>query len=146
MGRTIRAATGADLPDIVELETLCFSLPRSEGEIARALPHFLVAEEDGAFLGYADARAVLDEGYMGNIAVAPAHRREGVGDALLNALLRWGRENDLRFLTLEVREQNAPARALYASRGFVEVGLQKRYYEQPADNAVLMTYFFKEGL
>ena len=62
MGRTIRAATGADLPDIVELETLCFSLPRSEGEIARALPHFFVAEEDGAFLGYADARAVLDEG------------------------------------------------------------------------------------
>lgn len=145
MGRTIRAATGADLPDIVELEALCFSLPRSEGEIARALPHFFVAEEDGAFLGYADARAVLDEGYMGNIAVAPAHRREGVGDALLNALLRWGRENDLRFLTLEVREQNAPARALYASRGFVEVGLQKHYYERPADNAVLMTYFFKEG-
>ena len=142
---TVRRAVPSDLAAIAALEAACFSFPRSEDYIAHSLDEFLVAEEDGEFLGYTDAVALLDEGYMGNIAVAPQRRGQGVGAALLSALLRWGREKDLAFLTLEVREQNIPARTLYDSRGFVTVGVRKNYYEKPTDNAVLMTYYYKEG-
>ena len=142
---TVRRAVPSDLAAIAALEAACFSFPRSEDYIAHSLDEFLVAERDGGFLGYADAVALLDEGYMGNIAVLPEHRGEGVGDELLTSLLRWGREKNLSFLTLEVREQNLPARSLYEKHGFEVVGLRKNYYEKPTDNAVLMTYYYKEG-
>ena len=141
----IRPAEAGDLAAVAALEASCFSFPRSEDYIAHSLDEFLVAERDGGFLGYADAVALLDEGYMGNIAVLPEHRGEGVGDTLLTALLRWGREKNLSFLTLEVREQNLPARSLYEKHGFEVVGLRKNYYEKPTDNAVLMTFYYKEG-
>ena len=142
---SVRPACPADLAAIAALEEECFSFPRSEDYIAHSLDEFLVAEENGQFLGYTDAAALLDEGYMGNIAVLPRFRGQGVGAALLSALLQWGREKGLSFLTLEVREGNIPARTLYESRGFVPVGFRKNYYERPTDNAVLMTYFYKEG-
>ena len=141
----IRPAEAGDLAAVAALEAECFSFPRSEDYIAHSLDEFIVAERDGRFLGYADAVALLDEGYMGNIAVLPEHRGEGVGDELLTSLLRWGREKNLSFLTLEVREQNLPARSLYEKHGFEVVGLRKNYYEKPTDNAVLMTYYYKEG-
>ena len=141
----IRPAEAGDLAAIAALEAACFSFPRSEDYIVHSLDEFIVAERDGRFLGYADAVALLDEGYMGNIAVLPGHRGEGVGNELLTALLHWGREKNLRFLTLEVREQNLPARSLYEKHGFEVVGLRKNYYEKPTDNAVLMTYYYKEG-
>ncbi len=113
--------------------------------IAASLGDFLVALDGDELCGYGDYLAVLDEGYMGNLAVAESRRGAGVGGALLDALLARGRESGLAFLTLEVRESNAPARALYAGRGFQSVGRRKKYYEKPVEDAILMTYFFKKG-
>ena len=100
-----------------------------------------MAEEDGAVLGYAVLSAVLDEGNLDNIAVAPEYRRRGVADALLGALTGFGREC-LALLTLEVRASNAPAIALYEKHGFAAVGRRKNYYSAPREDAVLMTLTF----
>ena len=86
---------------------------------------------------------VLDEGYISNVAVAPEHRRKGCADALITALLSRAALRELSFVTLEVREHNEPAIALYRKHGFVPVGLRKNYYEAPVENALLMTCYLK---
>ena len=89
-------------------------------------------------LGYAGLHAVLDEGYIDNVAVAPEYRRQGIADALIGAFTRFG-EARLAFLTLEVRAGNDPAITLYEKHGFYEVGRRKDYYDDPKEDAVLMT-------
>ena len=89
-------------------------------------------------------QTVLDEGYIGNVAVRPAFRRRGIADALLDALETLGRERELSFLTLEVRAGNAPAIALYEKNGYAQTGRRPGYYDHPKEDAILMTYYLKQ--
>ena len=147
MALSIRDATREDLERLEELEALCFSMPWTREMLESQLPDgqhvFLVAEEDGKILGYVGMMFVLDEGSIGNVAVDPAARRRGVGRALIAALLERATALDLSFVTLEVREGNAPAIGLYEGFGFERVGLRKNYYDSPRENAVLMTRYLK---
>ncbi len=131
---------------IADIERACFSTPWSaamlEEELYNDTASYIVAEgEDGTVLGYAGLRAVLDEGYIDNVAVANAYRRQGVADALISAFYRFGRAK-LAFLTLEVRASNAGAIALYKKHGFAEAGRRKAYYKNPTEDAILMTLEF----
>ena len=102
--------------------------------------------DDRTVLGYAGITVVLDEGYINNIAVARKYRRMGLGSDLLGVFLRFAEAQNLSFLTLEVRDTNLAARALYHKFGFEEVGRRKNYYDKPTEDAILMTKFFrKEG-
>ena len=96
-------------------------------------------------LGYANFLHVLDEGDIGNVAVAPEFRRQGVADALLEALCARAAALNLAFLTLEVRASNAPAIALYRKHGFQAVGQRRNYYQKPDEDALLMTWFRREA-
>lgn len=98
-----------------------------------------MAEQDGRTAGYVGCQTVLDEGYITNVAVSPDFRRQGIARALIAELTAKAGENKLAFVTLEVRESNAPAIALYTGAGFVPVGKRKNFYSNPAENAVLMT-------
>lgn len=131
------------LEGVAALERTCFSHPWSVEMLAEELYNetasFLVAEgEDGSVLGYAGLHVVLDEGYIDNVAVDPACRRQGIADALIDTFVRFGVAR-LAFLTLEVRAGNAPAIALYEKHGFYEVGRRKGYYDDPKEDAILMT-------
>jgi ribosomal-protein-alanine N-acetyltransferase len=143
----IRNAEEKDLDALSALEDECFSLPWTREQLRGELPderhEFLVAEEDGAVVGYIGMMCVLDEGYISNVAAAPEARRRGIGTALIGALLRRAAERELSFVTLEVREHNEPAIRLYTAQGFEPVGLRKNYYDSPRENAVLMTCFIK---
>lgn len=136
---------------VAALERLCFPAdPWSPETFMAALENpstaiLLAQGGDGAVLGYAVLSAVLDEGNLDNIAVAPGCRRRGVADALLSALTGFGREN-LSALMLEVRASNAPAIALYEKHGFVPVGRRKNYYDAPREDAILMTLEFSNGI
>ncbi len=134
------------IPQIAALERECFSRPWSEGLLEDALfdpqASFLAAEdEEGNVLGYAGLHAVLDEGYIDNIAVEPAARRHGVASALLDVYCRFAAAN-LAFLSLEVRSSNAPAIGLYEKYGFRRAGLRPGYYRDPREDAVIMTREF----
>ena len=136
------------IAEINELEKLCFSLPWSRQALISQLPddmHMFIAAigDDGQVLGYVGMMYVLDEGYISNVAVSPEHRRLGIADALINALIDRANEKDLSFVTLEVRKSNAPAIELYIKNGFSEVGLRKNYYTKPTEDAILMTRFLK---
>ena len=138
------------IPQIAALERECFTDPWSEHLLEDALfdpqASFIVAqdsEEEGNVLGYAGLHAVLDEGYIDNIAVHPDARRHGVASALLDVFCRFG-EINLAFLTLEVRKSNTAAIALYEKNGFQWAGLRPGYYQHPREDAVIMTREFKK--
>ena len=75
---------------------------------------------------------------MMNIAVSPTSRRQGVARALIEALVSALRERGSKQLTLEVRASNGPARQLYESLGFLQVGLRKNYYRNPKEDALIL--------
>lgn len=136
------------IEQIAALEKNCFSTPWTENMLTDALfdpqASFIVAEDgEGGVLGYAGLHAVLDEGYIDNVAVEEAARRHGVASALLDVFCRFGQAN-LAFLTLEVRASNAAAIALYQKHGFAQVGLRKNYYTNPREDAIIMTREFGE--
>jgi ribosomal-protein-alanine N-acetyltransferase len=81
---------------------------------------------------------VTDEGEIANLAVDPARWGGGVGKILLDAALAEGARRGAESVYLEVRESNARARRLYASRGFEEVGRRKGYYRRPAEDAIVL--------
>lgn len=146
MSITIDHMTQGDVPAVAALERQCFSTPWSEQVLAAELQNkrarFFAAHEDGRLLGYAGMHAVLDEGYIANIAVDNACRRKGVATLLLNRLVEEALERRLGFLTLEVRESNAPAISFYKKNEFGLAGRRKNFYSAPAEDALLMTRFF----
>ncbi len=136
------------LAQLVKLEHSCFSLPWTEqqllGQLRDDMHEFLAAEgPEGALLGYVGMTCVLDEGYISNVAVDPACRRQGIGDRLIEAMLRRAEERELAFVTLEARQSNLAALRLYEKHGFVPVGRRKNYYDLPREDAVLMTKYLK---
>ena len=143
MSYTISEAREELLPQIQKIEQQSFSVPWTEAMLRMQLAPdshvFLTAEADGEVVGYIGMLFVLDEGYISNVAVRPDHRRRGVADALLRALEERARALALRFLTLEVRESNSPAVALYEKHGYRLAGRRKHYYEKPTEDALLMT-------
>lgn len=135
------------LPEATALERVCFGDPWSREafleELQNPAAHFIVAERSGAFAGYAGMSWVLDEGYVFNIAVAPAFRRRGVARALLRVLDTFAQEKRLAFLSLEVRTSNNAAIALYRSCGFETQGIRPHFYEHPPENAYIMTKYYR---
>ena len=141
--------TSEHIDQVARIEQLCFSDPWSRRMLSEHLENECAATlvalgEDGTVLGYAGLLVVLDEGYITNVAVRPDYRRQGIAGELLAVFRRFAEGNKMAFLTLEVREGNAPARALYAKYGYREVGLRKNYYDHPKENAIIMTLEFDQ--
>ncbi len=135
------------IADILQVERECFSDPWSENmfkeEISGKFAHYYVAEADGVAVAYMGMWALSGEGHITNVAVSQNHRRRGFAKALIEHFINIAKEENLEFMTLEVRASNAPAIALYESFGFVQVGVRKKYYENRED-ALLLTKFFGE--
>ena len=130
------------LPQAAALEALCFPEPWSESALG-----FLLTEEatgvaalddGGTLIGYGGMLFAPDEGQILNLAVAPGHRRQGVGSQILSALLSAAAERRLSSVSLEVRVSNFPAVALYEHSGFAIAGRRSRFYKHPVEDAFVM--------
>ena len=138
------------LESLERLERICFSRPWSRKMLAEELENqcaaFLVAQDGdtGKVVGYAGLLVVADEGYITNVAVDPACRRQGVANQLLQVFDSFARGNHLAFLTLEVRPSNTAAIALYQGFGFREVGRRRNYYDLPKEDALILTKYYTE--
>ena len=133
------------IKEIPRLEEICFSEPWSEEGILEAYrlgTKFFAAEADKKLIGYIGIKAVIDEGYITNIAVFPRFRRRGVAKALLNKVFEFAKEKGLSFVSLEVRPSNTEAVSLYEKTGFREEGRRKNFYRLPLEDALIMTKRF----
>lgn len=94
--------------------------------------------ETGRLGGYVFFRRGPGEAELMRLGVDPALRGRGLGSALVRAGLAVLESEGCATCLLEVREDNAPARALYGRLGFTEVGRRRAYYPDGED-AILLT-------
>jgi [ribosomal protein S18]-alanine N-acetyltransferase len=138
----LRDARLADVDAVLRIEQASFGDPWSRSAFTDLLDDprvtFLIADRSGSVRGYVVAWFVLDEGEIGNLAVAADARRQGIGALLLDGVVGAARLSAVHALYLEVRDSNLAARALYASRGFVEVGRRRDYYRRPREDALVL--------
>lgn len=125
------------------LEEICFSFPWSEAALAEEIEnpdaYFIAAEEDGVFLGYAGMHTPCGDCYVDNIAVEPAARRRGVGEALVRGLIEHAQTIGGAFISLEVRPSNTAALHLYEKLGFSQAGRRKNFYTHPTEDGLILT-------
>jgi ribosomal-protein-alanine N-acetyltransferase len=130
------------LEGVAELERLCFAEPWSQQALALLLQDknlgVVAMDEQGTPIGYGGLLTVLDEGQITNIAVHPDHRKKGIGKAILEELINESRKRDIRELSLEVRQSNLPAKAMYQSHRFEIAGVRKGFYRHPTEDGLVM--------
>jgi [ribosomal protein S18]-alanine N-acetyltransferase len=146
----VRPAEPADLPRLVEIAShsataaqwnhaeylKLFNADKQQGRTA------LVVEQAGSAVGFIVARQVMDEWEIENIAVTGSARRCGLGTRLLGEFLDLVRQRGGKTVFLEVRESNLAARALYGKWAFLEAGRRKMYYQDPAEDALVLKFNF----
>ncbi|MBO5065932.1 MAG: ribosomal protein S18-alanine N-acetyltransferase [Clostridia bacterium] len=144
MNTEIKRMDSSHIKALSEIEKECFSTPWSENalgdELNNGFSRFFVAECNGAVAGYIGAHSILGEVYITNVAVSEAFRRKGIAEKLIKTLVEFCENEGMEFVTLEVRRSNKAAKKLYAKMGFREVGERKDFYENPREDAILMTY------
>jgi [ribosomal protein S18]-alanine N-acetyltransferase len=125
--------------------------------------YYLVADDGGQLVGYAGllappqdrapssrpvlpSRTVLSrsrreppgQADVLTMAVATDHWGQGIGSALLQALLAEAAARNCGEVFLEVRVDNQRAQRLYQRYGFVQIGLRRGYYQPSGTDAIVM--------
>jgi len=134
---------------LAALHAEAFAKPWSDGDFESLLDQEAVfgyaaveaGKPGGPLAGFVLARLAAEEGEILTIAVAPAHRRLGIGRQLMDAVLRELYSARAEVLFLEVEEANTAALALYRRLGFHPVASRPHYYRHPegrSSNALVM--------
>lgn len=131
----------------IESESLSpWSLHDLEGELLVSQGRQLVVESsDGRILGWCACRTIWPEAELLKITVARNERQKGLGTCLLEALLGELREQAYNSLFLEVRAGNEAALRFYGKHGFRQVGRRPGYYDEPADDALILQRVLKNS-
>lgn len=139
----ITAMQESYLPDAAAIERRCFSDPWSLSALAESLEdpcaRMLAALYDGVVCGYVCIMLTDENGYIPRVCVLPAYRRRGVATALMAAAEAAAVDYGCTSVTLEVRESNSAAIALYESLGFEALGKRPGFYSDPIEAAIVMS-------
>lgn len=145
----LRPMTTDDVPAVMVLERALFPEDAwSEGMLRdefgeTASRHYVVAESDGAVVGYAGLRFVPPEGDVQTMAVTESVWGQGVGRALLTELLNQAEARGVTHMFLEVRSDNPRAQDLYKRFGFEAIGVRRGYYK--GADAIVMRRVAEKG-
>jgi [ribosomal protein S18]-alanine N-acetyltransferase len=137
----VRRLTYADLPQVVAIERRAFPTPWSLAmfvlELSKPGGICLAAFDGETMLSYLICSRYDTVWHLMNVSVDPDRRREGIATGLLTALIeRIG--DPTAQLTLEVRQSNLGAIALYERFGFRSAGVRRRYYQDNGEDALIM--------
>ena len=126
------------VPEAAAVERACLSTAWSETQLA-TLPAeavYLTALADGTVCGIGCMYCVAGEAELQNLAVLPSYRRNGIAQALLDALFAEAQARGCESVFLEVAAGNEGAQALYRKNGFLPVGRRAGFYR--GEDALLM--------
>lgn len=141
------AMTVADLDRVMTLELASFTHPWTRdaflGTIRAPFGHawcLLEADHPESLGGYLVLWEEGPEAHLVHICIDPLRRRQGSGELLVRAAIRWARSESMAQLKLEVRESNLAALSLYKKCGFRTVSRSLGYYPDTGEDALLMAY------
>ena len=138
----LRPMTGTNYDGAAAIEQSCFSdrpwtAEQFREELSIDFSRTFIAYDGENAVGFVNIWLTPPTATVNNIAVLPDHRRRGIADMLLERAAEVCK--GLEELTLEVRVSNAPAIALYEKHDFVNVGRRRNFYEDPREDAFIMT-------
>lgn len=143
----IRAMSEENYVAAAAIEAECFddrpwTAEQFREELGIDFSRTFLAYEGGEAAGFVNMWFTPPVAIINNIAVRERFRRRGIGTALISAAL--GECGGCSSLTLEVRVSNDAAIALYERFGFSLVGRRKGFYENPSEDALIMTKFMQK--
>jgi len=143
MNLIIRKMTADDIPAVVELDKMSFSLPWPERSFRFELTdnpasRCWVAEVDGRVVGMIVVWLLVEEAHVATLATHPDLRRQGIAKKLLAHALRYLIDEGAQTSFLEVRASNIAAQEMYRKFGYEESGRRRRYYKDNDEDAILM--------
>ena len=128
---------------VAEIEKKTFSMSWSEKAFLECIEHpdrhYFCAVCKEEVLGYCGYWGVLDEAEIYNVAVKDDSRGRGIGKLLLTKLIDYGKSDNRKRFLLEVRCGNKAAISLYKKLGFKEDGIRPNFYDEPKEDALLMS-------
>ena len=134
--------TEEDIIEVSRIEQETFSMPWSPDDFMEMISldyaYYIVAKEGDTVLGCCGIRNMCGDGEITNVVVDAKYRKRGIAEAMLRYLMKESRSIGVRNYTLEVRESNQPAIALYEKLGFKTEGVRKGFYEKPTEDALIM--------
>ncbi len=143
VGITFRPANLMDAVTLYALEKEIYhgedpwSLAQFKEEIAAQGRYYIVAENDGAVVGYAGVAPAGELTDILTMTVAANFRRKGIAREFLKRLIDWSRNKKAEAVMLEVRIDNIEAIALYSANGFRKISERMDYYG-PGKDAIVM--------
>jgi ribosomal-protein-alanine N-acetyltransferase len=144
MNLVVRKMTLEDIPVVVQLDQISFSLPWPERSFRFELTdnpasRCWVAEVDSHVIGMVVGWLLVDEMHIATIATHPDFRRHGIASHLLSHILLQAQGEGARSSFLEVRESNLAAQEMYRKFGYEISGRRRRYYRDNDEDAILMS-------
>ena len=124
--------TQLDLDDVCFIEQVCFGKDAWNKNMLESEYNsgsvFFGIKRNEKVVAYISARIIIDEADINNVAVLPQFRKQGMAQKLIQALVDFCEQKDIKKFTLEVNANNTPAKNLYQKMGFVSFGVRKGYY------------------
>lgn len=134
--------TESDLGGVLAIEQNAFTVPWSRSAFLQELSHgdavsLLIRQssQGSEILAYICFRITVGEMHIMRIAVAAAHRKQGLARRLLGKALEIARANGADAAFLETGAGNLAAVRLYEGYGFSVVGRRKGYYPSKSPGA-----------
>lgn len=138
----IRKLLISDIPNVIELEIkyLGETLGKDLLESTTMAPYlyFYVAIVDEKLVGYIGSSILYEDSEILNFVVDEKYQRQGIGQLLLNQVLRKCAEKRADKITLEVKVTNIKGQNFYQKNGFTIVNIRKKYYEDGSDAYLML--------
>ena len=144
MQPVIRKMKIEDAKVMAQIEKECFEDPWSEQMLAEEFyltnAIYSVVEIDSKVIAYAGIRIILDEAHLTNVATLEQYRSKGIGNSLMQELIKNAKAKGAKSMTLEVRVSNEKAIRLYEKNGFEIAGRRKKNYQNREDAFIMWNY------
>ncbi len=133
----------ADIKEVLRIEQQSFSTTWPSNAFFQELhdnklAHYYVGRVGHRVVAYGGIWVILEDSHVTTIAVSPEFRGRKYGEQVLLHLLDQAIDRGASWMTLEVRESNNVAQALYRKYGFTTVSTRKAYYSDNNENALVM--------
>lgn len=143
----IRAAMPSDLPQLAQIAGENSKNPWNQAQLEQELglefSYMLLAEYESVTAGFINMHILMKTAHINEIAIENTYRRRGIGTNLVNICVEYAKREKCENITLECRKSNTGALEFYEKLGFEILGIRRRFYCLPEDDAVIMRISIK---